>query len=87
MSFCRMRVNLEWGLLYLVLTKSTHPVKAYKKTQEIVVSTPDHSRKYHNIPCYSLLVTSRFCISIVFSFSRGQFNSQEKLKTMRMQNF
>ena len=82
-----MRVNLEWGLLYLVLTKSTHPVKAYKKTQEIVVSTPDHSRKYHNIPCYSLLVTSRFCISIVFSFSRGQFNSQEKLKTMRMQNF
>ncbi|XP_073242896.1 uncharacterized protein C05D11.1-like [Porites lutea] len=31
-----MRVNLEWGLLYLVLTKSTHPVKAYKKTQEIV---------------------------------------------------
>ena len=33
-----MRVNLEWGLLYLVLTKSTHPVKAYKKIQEIVVS-------------------------------------------------
>ena len=87
LSFCRMRVNLEWGLLYLVLTKSTHPVKAYKKTQEIVVSTTDHSRKYHNIPWYSLLVTSRFCISIVFSFSRGQFNSQEKLKTMRMQNF
>ena len=49
MSFCRMRVNLEWGLLYLVLTKSTHPVKAYKKTQEIVVSTTDHPRKYHNI--------------------------------------
>ena len=28
-----------------------------------------------------------FCISIVFSFSWGHFNSQEKLKTMLMQNF
>ena len=86
LSFCRMRVNLEWGLLYLVLTKSTHPVKAYKKTQEIVVSTTDHSRKYHNIPWYSLLAP-KLCISIVFSFAWGHFNSQEKLKTMRMQNF
>ena len=86
LSFCRMRVNLEWGLLYLVLTKSTHPVKAYKKTQEIVVSTTDHSRKYHNIPWYSLLAAKLY-ISIVFSFAWGHFNSQEKLKTMRMQNF
>ena len=86
LSLCRMRVNLEWGLLYLVLTKSTHPVKAYKKTQEIVVSTTDHSRKYHNIPWYSLLAP-KLCISIVFSFAWGHFNSQEKLKTMRMQNF
>ena len=86
LSFCRMRVNLEWGLLYLVLTKSTHPVKAYKKTQEIVVSTTDHSRKYHNIPWYSLLAP-KLCISIVFSFAWGHFNSQEKLKTMCMQNF
>ena len=30
---------------------------------------------------------NEFCISIVFSFSRGHFNSQEKLKTMLMQNF
>ena len=30
---------------------------------------------------------SKFCISIVFSFSWGHFNSQEKLKTMVMQNF
>ena len=29
----------------------------------------------------------KFCISIVFSFSWGHFNSQEKLKTMLMQNF
>ena len=28
-----------------------------------------------------------FCISIVFSFSQGHFNSQEKLKTMLMHNF
>ena len=35
---CRMRVYPENGLLYLLLIKSTHLVKAYKKTQEIVVS-------------------------------------------------
>ena len=29
----------------------------------------------------------KFCISIVLSFSWGFFNSQEKLKTMLMQNF
>ena len=29
----------------------------------------------------------KFCISIVFSFSWGFVNSQEKLKTMLMQNF
>ena len=28
----------------------------------------------------------KICISIVFSFSWGHFNSQEKLKTMLMQN-
>jgi len=46
----------------------------------------DHSRKYHNIPSCSLLVTSKFCISIVFSFSWGHFNSQQKLQTMLMKN-
>ena len=30
---------------------------------------------------------AKFCINIVFSFSWGHFNSQEKLKTMLMQNF
>ena len=39
----------------------------------------------------NLFVTPKFCISIVFSFSWGHFNSQEysqdKLKTMLMQNF
>ena len=29
----------------------------------------------------------KFCISIVFSFSRAHFNSQEKMKTMLRQNF
>ena len=33
-----MRAYPENGLLYLYLIKSTHLVKAYKKTQEIVVS-------------------------------------------------
>ena len=37
-SVCRMRINPENGLLYLLLVKSTHLFKAYKKTKEIVVS-------------------------------------------------
>ena len=32
------------------------------------------------------VVIPQFCISIVFSFPWGHFNSQEKLKTMLMQN-
>ena len=36
-------------------------------------------QKYHKIPECSLLVTPKICISIVFSFSLGHFNSQEKL--------
>ena len=47
----------------------------------------DHSRNtitYHNALCLS---PKKFYISIVFSFSWGHFNSQEKLKTMLMQNF
>ena len=47
----------------------------------------DHSRKYHNIPQYSLFVSPKFCISIVFSFSWELKRPQEKLKTMLMQNF
>ena len=39
----------------------------------------DHCRKYHNIPSCSLLVTPKFWISIVYSFSWSHFNSQEKL--------
>ena len=31
--------------------------------------------------------TPKFCVSIVFTFSWGHFNSQEKLKTMLMKNF
>ena len=34
-----------------------------------------------------LFITPKVCISIVFSFSWAHFNSQEKLKTMRIQNF
>ena len=32
-----------------------------------------------------MFVTPNFCVGIVFSFSWGNFNSQEKLKTMLMQ--
>ena len=34
-----------------------------------------------------VFITPNVCISIVFSFSWAHFNSQEKLKTMRIQNF
>ena len=34
-----------------------------------------------------LFITPNVCISIVFSFSWAHFNSQEKLKTMRIKNF
>ena len=34
-----------------------------------------------------MFVTPKFCVSVVFSFSWGHFNSQEKLKTILMQNF
>ena len=47
----------------------------------------DHSRNtitYHNALSLS---PPKFCISIVFGVSWGHFNSQEKLKTMLMQNF
>ena len=51
-------------------------------------TTVDHSRNtitYHNVLCLSL---QNFAyLSIVFSFSWGHLNSQEKLKTMLMQNF
>ena len=39
------------------------------------------------IPQYSLFVPTKFCISIESSFSRDYFKSQEKIKTMLMQNF
>ena len=49
-----------------------------------VLSTPSRNTiTYHNALCLSPEV----CLSIVFSFSWGHFNSQEKLKTLLMQNF
>ena len=33
------------------------------------------------------VVPPKFCLSIVFNFSWGNWKSQEKLKTMLMQNF
>ena len=47
----------------------------------------DHYRKYHSTQWCPLSVTPQFCISIVFSLSWGHFNSQEKLKTILVQNF
>ena len=49
-----------------------------------VRGTIDHSRKYHNRQ--TIILTLKFCISIVFSFSWELKRPQEKLKTMLMQN-
>ena len=51
------------------------------------LTTPENTTTAHNIPYCSLFFTPKFGISIVFSFSWGYFNSQEKLKTKLMQNF
>ena len=67
-----------------------------------VLTTPESTIKYHNALCLSpqnfnsggrwlgtfwAVLHQILPISIVFSFSWGHFNSQEKLKTMRIQNF
>ena len=41
----------------------------------------------YNIPQYSLLVTPKLCMSIVFSFCWELKWPKDKLKTMLMQNF
>ena len=47
-------------------------------------TTPENTITYHNVLCLS---PQNLSVSIVFSFSLGHFNSQEKLKTMLRQNF
>jgi len=42
-----------------------------------------HFQQYHNTLCFS----SKFYVSIVFIFSWDRCKSQEKIKTMFMQNF
>ena len=77
----RIQLNWEEKLCWLVQTTAINPMLLSHIFKQKVI---DHSRKYNNIPWCSLFVTSQFCISIVFSFSWGHFNSQEKLKTMPM---
>ena len=48
------------------------------------LTTPENTITYHNALSLS---PPKFCISIVFGVSWGHCNSQEKLKTMLMQNF
>ena len=60
---CRLRVLPENGLLFLSLVKSTHLVKAYKKTQEIVVSYSFQlaltiSKSEEKIPCHEICALS-----------------------------
>ena len=50
-----------------------------------VLTTTENTITYHNTLCWSLLNFAE--AYIVLSFSWGHLNSQEKLKTMLMQNF
>ena len=47
------------------------------------LTTPENTITYQNAFCLSPQLLHKHC----FSFSWGHFNSQEKLKTMLMQNF
>ena len=47
------------------------------------LTTPENTITYHNALCLSPQILRKHC----FSFSKGHFNSQEKLKTMHMQYF
>ena len=49
------------------------------------MTTPENTITYHN--ALSLSPKTFAEALIVFSFSWGHFNSQEKLKTLSMQNF
>ena len=52
------------------------------------LTTPENTITYHNALCGGpLLVTPKFCISVVFCFSWEFKWHQEKLKSMLMQNF
>ena len=56
-----------------------------QNNQVLLLTTPENTITYHDTV---LLVTPpKFCISTVFQFLLGPFNSQEKLKTVLMQNF
>ena len=42
---------------------------------------------FAHLPWYTLFAPQTFCIRIVFNFSWGDYNTQEKLKTKVLQNF
>ena len=62
-GLCRLRVLPENGLLFLSLIKSTHLVKAYKKTQEIAVNYSSQlaitiCKSEEKIPCHEICALS-----------------------------
>ena len=75
-----------WNLISLSRAKFKIGLTRFSQNNQVLLlTTPENTITYHNT---ILLVTPpKFCISTVFQFLLGPFNSQEKLKTMLMQNF
>ena len=65
--------------MYLCQTSHTH----LQGSPKFALTSPENTITYLS----TLLVTPKFCISIVFTFSWELKWPQEKLKTMLMQNF
>ena len=75
----------------------TRPTKTsrfnvYKTRWRVKILTHGYAQNWplQKIPLHTTMLfvcQAKFWISIIFSFSWGHFNSQEKLKTMLIQNF
>ena len=82
-------ISLIYSLLFCAASLPILCIIFYSKSIALRAVTIDHSRKYQKNTTYhnAFCLSPNYCISIVFSFSWGHFNSQEKLKTKLMQHF
>ena len=85
----RFHFHYKLNLFFVILcSQPTHLV------HNLLLKINSAARSYHwplqKIPQHTIMLFvchPKYCISIVFSFSWGHFNSQEKLKTKLMQHF
>ena len=88
---CYFKLCQKINLTCLTARENTYNTLEISLVVFIPNITTDHafdlSRKYHNIPQCSLLVTPKFCRIIVFSFSWELNGPKKKLKLMLIHNF